>query len=165
MNHLFIFGCGVGFSLSLIIFPLILYVPWEYIFAFIGLIISLVSYYQEKIKSYLGSLLFKCMMSIMFETTESKENDLSIDKNIATINYTHNKKEYKFYLPYDSIAAKTRSKRVFAIKEDGSEINITQQPGLPYLLTCNDLNVLRIEVRGRDQTVLKIYQNDDKIIV
>lgn len=165
MNHLFIFGCGVGFSLSLIIFPLILYVPWEYIFAFIGLIISLVSYYQEKIKSYLGSLLLKCMMSIMFETTESKENDLSIDKNIATINYTHNKKEYKFYLPYDSIAAKTRSKRVFAIKEDGSEINITQQPGLPYLLTCNDLNVLRIEVRGRDQTVLKIYQNDDKIIV
>lgn len=107
------------------------------------------------------------MISIMFQKEDDtkEESNLIIDKNLAIINYSHNDKNYILHLPYDSIAAKTRSKRVFAIKENGEEINITQQPGLPYLITCQHLSAVRIEVRGRDQTVLKTYQGDETIIL
>lgn len=99
------------------------------------------------------------------ENKELKQSNLKIDNALALINYFYNDKEYTLRLPYDSIASKTRSKRVYAIMPDGQEINITQQPGLPYLITSQDLNAVRIEVRRRDQTVLKTYQGYEKIIL
>ncbi len=45
------------------------------------------------------------------------------------------------------------------------EINITQQPGIPYCVTCHDFNAQTIEIRLRDQTVLKNYYENEKIIL
>lgn len=170
MNQSFILGCGAGLSIaltvSLVASLFISFIPWKYFIPFISIIISILGYYRAKIKSYFASLILKAMISIMFQKEDdAKESNLTIDKNLAVINYSHNDKEYTLRFPYDPIAAKTRSKRVFAITENGQEINITQQPGLPYLITCQHLNAVRIEVRGRDQTVLKTYQDDETIVL
>lgn len=181
------FGIVIGCLSGIVISKLSI----GYLIGLIVIISSSLFYFRRSIKSYFTTLFVKAIFKIAVEDPkEEKVSNFSLnkEKTVATISYQHNNKEYKVYLPYDSINARIKSKRVYAtfskqvqidsltddnydiieeIKELNNDIdlNITQQPGLPYFITCADLGADRIEVRMVDNEVIKQYRGFDKIIL
>lgn len=73
--------------------------------------------------------------------------EVSGDRKTVSLSYYHGTKEHKIILPHNSrLRIKMSKHYVYLIKSDGSETNITQQPGIPYLATARDLGGIGYKV-------------------
>ena len=95
-------------------------------------------------------------------------NNTSIPSNInptvvvedghMVIHYTYQNEKYKLFVPYNqSMVAKTAQYVVVGTNEEGKEIPLTQQPGVPYVVTPDDLGLQNITVYDLDEDEKRIY--------
>lgn len=77
--------------------------------------------------------------------------------NSLVIEYNYVGKKYKVYLPYDdSLEVDMTQLEVYLIKADGVEC-ITQQPGIPYMITPDNLGGSSIRVVNQDSELIKDF--------
>ncbi len=96
---------------------------------------------------------------IMSWCSEGYSYDIGDNRRFVRIRYRKDDRDHFLYLPYKSryLTQMTES-RVFAVSEE-NEFEITQQPGIPYMVSCNDLGVREIQIRSADG--IAFFTNSD----
>lgn len=95
-------------------------------------------------------------------TIENSSNIVINDTN-AIITYTRFGKKYKLCVPYQRNLVSKMSSTKVTLCMDTSEMDITQQPGLPYMFTAKQLGGQGyIVYKGQDKIRI---QQEDKITV
>ena len=59
--------------------------------------------------------------------------------NFAVLTYQRRGRDYKVYIPYQRKLIPPMGSTTVYLTTAGDKINITQQPGVPYLLTANEM--------------------------
>ena len=95
--------------------------------------------------------------------TQIDQSTIKICLGYAYITYKRFNDEYKVYLPYSrKNCVKMLSYKVILQKENGSkEIDITQQPGIPYLLSAADLEGDRIIISDKSTGKSHVYEGTE----
>lgn len=84
-----------------------------------------------------------------------------IHSNSAQIKVTHGGKSHKIYLPYNRRKSTSMlRKRVYLIK-NGEKLDISQKPGIPYLICAEDLGGESIVIENLDGDVVHTYSKDE----
>ncbi len=102
--------------------------------------------------TYKGIRYYQQLSKILNNQTECKEAQVYDTYIYIPYKYCHN--DYSLRLPYDaSKVVKMNNYTVEAI--DGTiKYDITQQPGIPYLITCQDLEC--------DQIIVNDFNDDQQ---
>nr|QBK90134.1 MAG: uncharacterized protein LCPAC102_00440 [Pithovirus LCPAC102] len=189
-----IFNIGIGIIIGLLISNIsynkliLLLIPiliggTTYFYLFIDKIYKTILYVKELYNKY--NMIIPYTDLIIKSNIEIIEDDtIDIVNDMATITYKRFNKTHKLFIKYDKLLAMNRSKKVIALYEkkiitnnedddisknqeiiEISEKDITQQPGIPYFITANDINATSIEVRTRAGIVIKHFINDENIIL
>lgn len=98
--------------------------------------------------------------SILQSLHVTKSNSIELHENYAIIPYTYNNTEYSVRIPYNR--SKVCHMDAFIVWGDtgNGSVNITQQPGIPYLLSADELSYKTITAHNVDED--KYYQYDDQ---
>jgi len=87
------------------------------------------------------------------------QDQAHIFDNYIEIPYKHMNINYKVWLPYNhKLVLKMLPYTVTAVK-DNQSLNITQQPGVPYLITPYDLNAESIITYNENEDQEDFYYN------
>ena len=91
---------------------------------------------------------------------EEKEHFKPTKGKSAIIKVSHMGKTHSVYLPYDRRKSSQMMRRkVFLIKE-GEKTDISQKPGIPYLVSAQDLGGDLIQVEDLEGNVLNTFPRD-----
>ena len=91
---------------------------------------------------------------------EEEELFKPIHSNSAQIKVKHGGKSHTVYVPYDRKKSTSMlRKRVYLIK-DGQKLDISQKPGIPYLICASDLGGDSIVIENLDGDVVHTYSKD-----
>lgn len=98
--------------------------------------------------------------SILQSMKVTKPNSIELHENYAIIPYSYNGGDYNVRIPY--IRSKVCHMDAFIVWAETKEgsVNITQQPGIPYLLTAEQLDCETITVHNVDTD--QYYQYSDQ---
>ena len=84
-----------------------------------------------------------------------------IHSNSAQIKVKHGGKTHSVYVPYNRKKSTSMlRKRVYLIK-DGEKLNISQKPGIPYLICADDLGGESIIIENLDGDIVRTYKKDE----
>ena len=76
----------------------------------------------------------------------------------ATIRVSSGGKSHSIYVPYDrSKSTSMLRKKVFLIQSNGQKIDITQKPGVPYLVSADHMNGTQIIVENLSGETVKSF--------
>jgi len=126
-------------------------------------ILGLIGYYGY---DYGKNKFYKYVMGKVNEELDrrmEKEEELfkPVHKNSAVIMVNQAGKTHSVYVPYDRRKSTSMlRKKVFLIKED-EKIDISQKPGVPYLITAKQLGGSEIIVENLEGEVVKRYSEDE----
>lgn len=98
----------------------------------------------------------------LFMTMKKEVEQFIPGDGYATILYHHKGRQHRVVVPYDSSDMDYRGKFVY-IQRGNKEINITQQHGVKYLLSPNELKSENIIVKDRLGDVLREVRGDEKL--
>lgn len=115
-----------------------------------GLLATYLSYYLYK--QYQN---YKFLFNLSLQKEECDE--AKINNNHIIIPYKHNHNNYKVILPYDRSMLFTMSNYLVKSVKNNQEEDITQQPGIPYLITSEDLDCDKIIVVDLNQEVERVF--------
>jgi hypothetical protein len=119
---------------------------------------------KNKFRSYLMSRVKDELDRRMKEEDEKQVFKPLRKTKSAMISFDHGGKQHKAFVPYNRRKASTMiGKTVYLIKdENGDEVreNITQKPGIPYIVSAQDLGGKSIEVVDNEGQVLHRYIDD-----
>jgi hypothetical protein len=97
-------------------------------------------------------------------------NNINIENSIATISYCYDDEEYTLKIPIITnkrLLRKMKSKKVIATYEDENgkklKVDITQQAGMPYLITPNMLECDCVQVINLNDMPISTFIDDDII--
>lgn len=121
------------------------------------------SYYgYSYLKSYVSKYITDQVMMKLNEISNSEEVKFKPFQKqpSALVVFNHGGKSHNICIPFDQNKAKyMRRKDVYLIR-DGDEIEITHKPGVPYLLSAEEMGGDSIVVK-KDGTILKIYNSTE----
>ena len=151
---------GALFNISLISYPITL-----------GLLSYLVySYFihcphsTQLITRWGGKLLITltriCGSAVNNEETE-ETNCRLINNKYLEIKYKFGALSYVLLVPYRRGLSK-RGQDVWFISEEGQQRNITHQPGVPYLVTPNDLGG-KVVIKDANHRIIETFEDDQMI--
>ena len=79
----------------------------------------------------------------------------------ATVVYKHNGMNYSLFVPFDrSYAIKMASIQAQLLHNDGTKVDITQEPGIPYLCKASELDGKSITVYNMNTGTTHTYLAD-----
>lgn len=113
-------------------------------------------------KNYLNQYILN---KVLDELDKKQNNEEVLFKplersNSALIFYKNGGKDHKVCIPYDrSKATSMLRKEVKLYFTDGETIDITHKPGVPYLLSANDMGGVKIIV-SKNNINIKEYSED-----
>lgn len=116
---------------------------------------------QKRVKMVLS------LMKNIKEVAESKKTEASFvvndSESSASIIYERMGSKYILMVPYSRkyIACMTQFK-VELLRNDKEPLDITQQPGIPYIVSAKDLGGLAIKITNEDNGLS--YEYTDKIL-
>lgn len=118
----------------------------------IVLVVPIIAYYgckivKNKIKSYAVNLVLEESKNL----TEDRSKQFKISGNSALITFQNGGKVYHVAVPYNRSKLRCMlRKKVHLIKSDGTEIDITHKPGIPYLQAASEMggDEIRINKNG-----------------
>ena len=109
-------------------------------------------YYRQSISNWGLQLLLKSFES--YRSTDKPSITIGETGRFACITYSRMGFTYSLYVPFEKRkVAKLSSIRVYLHKADGPVVDITQQPGIPYLVTASMLGGTHIRVVGENKSV------------
>jgi hypothetical protein len=88
---------------------------------------------------------------------EDEEDMFSVGEKSATIRVISGGKRYVIFVPYDrSKSSSMLRKKVFLLKGN-SKVDISQKPGIPYLVSANQLGGESISVENLSGEVISTF--------
>ena len=129
----------------------------------VGTLISLVIY---KGYYYGKKELYRYVMKKVNEELDNRmENEEELfkpmHKNSALIKVTHAGKSHSIYVPYDRRKSTTMlTKKVYLIKNE-EKIDISQKPGIPYLVSASQLGGTSIIIEDLYGEIVKTYSENE----
>lgn len=120
----------------------------------LGLIIGTVAYGAYKCYNLYNN--YKNLLDSIEKHMKDIEDKIVIHNDYIEIKYNYMAKNYALRIPYDhNKIAQTTQFLVTAKSNDGLEYDITQQPGIPYLLSPYEMNMVNIQIYNMlDDTTL-----------
>lgn len=92
------------------------------------------------------------------------ETTSQIEENTIRINYNYNQQNYEVRLPFDKYGVMDMlDTQVYAHYENGETKNITQQPGVNYQISPNDIGCVKISVQNLDSGETNYFSGDEKV--
>lgn len=133
-----------------------------------------ISYYKglfSKITSWVHTKnqkikMIMSLIDVLNNTQNTKSNPASFFVNdtdvSATISYERMGTKYILFVPYsrEHVAQMTQF-NVELLRDGKDSLNITQQPGIPYLVSANDLGGYAIKVTNEDNNTVYTYEHED----
>lgn len=115
-------------------------------------------------KRYFESYVMKKVMEELDRRLKEEENEemfKPMHKNSAMLKIRHGGKSHSIYVPYDrKKSTRMLRKKVFLIR-DGKRVNITQKPGIKYLVSAKDLGGELIIIEDLDGNVVHEYKGEE----
>lgn len=72
----------------------------------------------------------------------------------AVLSITHLGKQHNIYVPYHRNISTKMLRRKYILIKDGARIDITQKPGVPYLVSAEDMGGQEILIEDREGNVV-----------
>jgi len=95
------------------------------------------------------------------KSKKKNETYISKSKKCIHIYYDYLGKEYMLTVPYNGLSSVDMIQyQMDAIYENGETLTITQQPGIPYLITNDHLNCLKLKAINHETDVYHEYKNE-----
>lgn len=114
----------------------------------------LFGFFSIMYSTYYKRLYLNLLFSYINYYFRSKDTSLTIcpSRKAVCITYSKQGQSHNIYVPYNSRQiAKMSGHRAFLIKSE-QETEITQQPGIPYLVTAEQLGGEQIKIVTLDET-------------
>lgn len=115
-------------------------------------------------KKYLQEYILKRVMEELdrrLKEEEDQEHFKPIHKNSVVVKVKHAGNTHPVFLPYNRRKSTAMlRKKVFLIKED-QKIDISQKPGIPYLVSAEDLGGEKIIVENLDGEIVHSYSGKE----
>lgn len=89
------------------------------------------------------------------------ELHLNDSRTAAKLTYFHKNKEHVLYIPYDKKLLRKVGYTVYH-EMDGKKVDITQEPGIPYLVTAGSLGGGEIKVY-KDEEVSASFKDGETV--
>ena len=90
---------------------------------------------------------------------EDEEEMFRPSEKSAIIRVSSGGKSHSIFVPYDrNKSTSMLRKKVFLMKEDGNKIDISQKPGVPYLISADHLGGTQILVENLSGEVIKTFE-------
>lgn len=125
------------------------------------LIIILLSAWPTYIKPKAMKYATKKIMENLPKQENPAELNINEPRTCGKISYFHQNKKYDLYLPYDKKLLRKVGYSVFH-ELDGKKVEITQEPGLPYLVTPKMLGGGEVKVY-KDEELKITFKEDEHI--
>lgn len=124
---------------------------------------SLVSAYLVKVR-YGAKIRLLWRLWNMVPTSQATHHDtfsILTTELAAKINYQRHHHQASLYVPFDRRKVAIMSQLVFELlKENGESQELTQQPGLPYLVTARMLGGIGIRVTNLEDEISYTYDEE-----
>ena len=135
------------------------FVYWGIGLAGVGGVIYI--YGKRKLEEYI----VKRVLKELDNQIENEDMFKPMHKNSAVIKLVSGGKKHSIYVPYNSRKSTTMlRRRVYLLKgetDNPEKIDISQKPGIPYLICARDLGGFSILVENLDGEVVKTYNEDE----
>lgn len=131
------------------------------------------TYLSLPIAGYLGYVGYQYMEGKFYEYVMGRVKD-ELDKRMkkedhdqvftpfeksATIRFSSGGKIFSIYVPHDrSKSASMLRKKVFLIKKNNEKVDISQKPGIPYLISADHLGGDQILVENLSGEIIKSFE-------
>ena len=110
------------------------------------------SYAMDRVKDELDKRMKKEDEEEMFRPSEKS----------AIIRVSSGGKSHSIFVPYDrNKSSSMLRKKVFLMKEDGNKIDISQKPGVPYLISADHLGGTQILVENLSGEIIKTFHSSE----
>lgn len=117
-------------------------------------------YSKRKIEEYILKRVLN-ELNIRMKQEEDNEHFKPIHSNSAVIKVNSGGKSHSVYVPYNRKKSTAMLKnRVYLIKGD-EKINISQKPGIPYIVCAEDLGGEFIIIENLDGDVIYKYEKNE----
>ena len=100
----------------------------------------------------------KVMEYVKIETPVA-EMQISESKTYGTIKYNYLNQEYTLHVPFDKKLLRKVGVSVHHLNKEGQEVEITNQAGIPILITASCIGGGSIIVRKNDETIEEFTEN------
>jgi len=102
----------------------------------------------------------KYNVGVLLKFLNNKKININYINNSATIEYEYFGQNYKLSIPYNrKKLINMTNYKVELFFTDKTPINITQQPGIPYILSANDLGGEYIKISNMENGLSHNYDN------
>lgn len=81
--------------------------------------------------------------------------EINSDRKSATITYTHNNKIYRIIIPYNRRRIRSMSQHQVFLVKGNDRVDITHQPGIPYLITAEEMGGDSIIILDESNNIIK----------
>lgn len=122
--------------------------------------------YMRLFFAFLSSKIRSCYKYISKDEATSY---VSLDGKSITLHYKKNDTPYQITLPYNffnSLSMHPLSATLHYYGSSGiisaNDVDITQQPGIPYLASAKDYGADSIHITNKETGAVKIYKNEEK---
>lgn len=89
--------------------------------------------------------------------------DIKINNRSGKIMYMYQNNNYEVMIPYHPhLMVPMLDLQAFLLFEDGTKTEITQQPGIPYMITAHEYGAKEIEIINNDTKASKKYGANDR---
>ena len=132
----------------------------EYLYYSGGIIGSIVlGYYGYKYAKYRFYQYVFEKVNEELDRRMQKENDFVPMRKTtsAILNVSHGGKSHSVYVPYNRNTGRKMMKHNVFLWKNGEKIDITQKPGIPYLVSAADLGGEKIIVENKEGEEINIY--------
>jgi len=110
----------------------------------IGVIGSVSLYFSYKVYTLYNQ--YKKLLELIEQNIWDNHDNVKIYDHYIEISYSYMTKPYTVRLPFDSDRIPSMAQYMVFAQHNDTEVDITQQPGIPYLLSPDVLNVDNITV-------------------
>lgn len=137
---------------------------YVYLFSFI-IILLFLCFFAETISSNYNKVKTLCTIYKNFNDPEKLKNPThaTIEEGNIKIIYTYNNRNYQIHLPFEKERIIPMLENEVFAECKGEKINITQQAGIPYMITPAHLGCEKILVENTDSGETTVFVDKQQI--
>ncbi len=104
---------------------------------------------------------YKTLLNAIEEKIENTQHSVVIHDQYIEISYYYMTTPYTVRIPFNHFQIVPQTQTVVYAKKDGVEVDITQQPGIPYILSPSEMKVDEIIIFNLNDETENTYIDDE----